>query len=113
MAKDIFTGLKEEGQFFVVYQVQKSMNNDDVIGYEALLRSNHPELGIVPPSTFIPIAEECGAIIRLGEWVLETACREAAAWNAKHKIAVNLSPIQLSSKTLVDKVEEILQETGL
>lgn len=112
MARDIFTGLKEK-QFFVVYQVQKSIADSEVIGYEALLRWHHPELGLLLPSTFIPIAEECGAIIQLGDWVLETACREATTWNLQHKVAVNLSPIQLASSTIVERVDTILRETGL
>ncbi|WP_164159340.1 EAL domain-containing protein, partial [Stenotrophomonas maltophilia] len=77
------------------YQVQKSVATSEIIGYEVLLRWQHPERGMVPPGEFIPIAEECGAIVPLGEWVLRTACAEAARWQHPYKIAVNLSPVQI------------------
>jgi diguanylate cyclase (GGDEF)-like protein/PAS domain S-box-containing protein len=112
LALDIWTGLKE-GQFFLHYQVQREANTLDVVGYEALLRWRHPVLGMVPPNTFIPIAEECGAISALGGWALEQACRDAARWPLNEKIAVNLSPLQLANVQLVDKVRDVLLETGL
>jgi diguanylate cyclase (GGDEF)-like protein/PAS domain S-box-containing protein len=112
LALDIWTGLKE-GQFFLNYQVQRDAGTHDAVGYEALLRWRHPVLGIVPPNTFIPIAEECGAISALGAWVLQQACRDAVTWPLNEKVAVNLSPLQLSNVQLVDKVREILLETGL
>jgi len=111
LARDMFIGLREN-QFSVVYQVQKSLISDEVLGYEALLRWNHPALGNIAPAIFIPIAEECGAINQLGDWVLETACREAALWNKPYKLAVNLSPIQLASNSLADRVGRILKTTG-
>jgi diguanylate cyclase (GGDEF)-like protein/PAS domain S-box-containing protein len=112
LAIDIAQGLKEE-QFFLNYQVQRAAGSHDITGYEVLLRWNHPTRGLVPPGVFIPIAEECGAISALGEWVLERACRDAAAWNEPYKIAVNLSPLQLTNVTIVDKVCAILLNTGL
>jgi diguanylate cyclase (GGDEF)-like protein/PAS domain S-box-containing protein len=112
LALDIWTGLKE-GQFFLNYQVQRAAHTHQVTGYEVLLRWKHPVLGIVPPGTFIPIAEECGAIAALGGWVLEQACRDAASWPFQERIAVNLSPLQLGNAQLVEKVRSVLLETGL
>lgn len=112
LAMDIWTGLKEE-QFFLAYQVQRAAGTHDVTGYEVLLRWQHPIHGLVPPSIFIPVAEECGAISALGEWVLERACRDAAGWPTPRKIAVNLSPLQLTNVQLAEKVREILVRNGL
>ncbi|WP_313615147.1 EAL domain-containing protein [Agrobacterium sp.] len=112
MARDIWNGL-EQNQFFLTYQVQRSVKTDEVTGYEVLLRWLHPERGLVSPVDFIPIAEECGAISAIGEWVLMQACREAAEWEIPHKIAVNLSPLQLNNIILVNKVRDTLLETGL
>src|SRR6202163_1855823 len=66
----------------------------EVMGFEALLRWHNPQRGMVSPATFIPVAEESGLIIQIGEWVLREACREAAGWKRQLQIAVNLSPIQ-------------------
>ena len=94
------------------YQPQATIDGD-VIGFEALLRWNHPTRGRVPPNHFIPLAEESGLIIEIGEWVLRTACREAASWPKPLQIAVNLSPIQFRRGDLVQLVHSILLETGL
>lgn len=112
LAKDIWTGLKEE-QFFLNFQVQRAADDHRPTGYEVLLRWRHPTRGMIPPAIFIPIAEECGAISALGEWVLEKACSAAAAWQVQEKIAVNLSPLQLTNVNLVARVKEILIKTGL
>ncbi|WP_051330271.1 bifunctional diguanylate cyclase/phosphodiesterase [Niveispirillum irakense] len=112
LAKDIWTGIREN-QFFLHYQVQQAAITGTITGYEVLLRWNHPEQGMIPPNIFIPLAEECGAISALGEWVLERACNDAANWPVKEKIAVNLSPLQLSNSRLPDRVQEILTESGL
>jgi diguanylate cyclase (GGDEF)-like protein/PAS domain S-box-containing protein len=112
IARDIWKAL-DEGQFFLTYQVQQALKTDEVTGYEVLLRWLHPLRGLVPPSVFIPIAEECGAIGTIGDWVLEQACTEAAQWPIAHKIAVNLSPLQLANIVLVDKVRATLMKTGL
>jgi len=82
-------------------------------GYEALVRWQHPERGQIPPSDFIPVAEECGAILKLGEWVLRQACSDAAGWAEPWKVAVNLSAVQLSHLDLVGLIEDILIETRL
>ncbi len=95
------------------YQVQKAVDTGQTLGYEVLLRWHHPVRGTIPPSDFIPIAEECGAILPIGEWVLREACREAVSWDSSHKIAVNLSPVQLGNADVADLVHRVLQETGL
>jgi diguanylate cyclase len=100
-------------QFELHFQVQLSVSDASICGYEALLRWNHPERGLVPPVEFIPIAEETGAIIEIGKWVLRDACRRAAAWKTPHKVAVNLSALQLRQSELPQLVHQILLETGL
>ncbi|MGB9298266.1 MAG: EAL domain-containing protein, partial [Pseudolabrys sp.] len=84
-----------------------------VNGFEALLRWNHPTRGMVSPADFIPIAEETGLIVPLGEWVLKAACNEAVNWPEHIKVAVNLSPAQLNSRNLVSMVTSVLNETGM
>jgi diguanylate cyclase (GGDEF)-like protein len=103
----------ELNQFELHFQVQVSIPTAAACGYEALLRWRHPERGMVPPMEFIPLAEENGAIVDIGEWVLREACRRAVCWQAPHKIAVNLSPVQLAQKELPRLVHAILVETGL
>jgi diguanylate cyclase (GGDEF)-like protein/PAS domain S-box-containing protein len=94
------------------YQPQAHINGD-ITGFEALLRWHHPRHGLVPPSTFVPLAEESGLIPVLGEWVLRTACREAASWPRPLRIAINLSPVQFRHGDLPKLAHEILLETGL
>ncbi|RVU19428.1 putative bifunctional diguanylate cyclase/phosphodiesterase [Methylobacterium oryzihabitans] len=84
-----------------------------IAGFEALTRWNHPVRGPIPPSLFIPIAEECGLIHALGQWSLEEACRHAATWPGSPRIAVNLSPVQFAGQDLVAMVRQILTRTGL
>jgi len=100
-------------QFELHFQVQVAVTDASSCGYEVLLRWNHPTRGAVPPLEFIPIAEESGAIIEIGEWVLREACRRAASWKQPHKIAVNLSAIQLRQTELPQVIHQILIETGL
>jgi diguanylate cyclase len=100
-------------QFELHFQVQLSVSDASICGYEALLRWNHPQRGLVSPVEFIPIAEETGAIIEIGKWVLRDACRRAAAWKTPHKVAVNLSALQLRQSDLPQLVHQILLETGL
>jgi diguanylate cyclase (GGDEF)-like protein/PAS domain S-box-containing protein len=85
----------------------------EVIGFEALVRWQHPQRGMVSPATFIPAAEESGLIMQIGEWVLREACREAASWAQPLQIAVNLSPIQFRHGDLAGLVHSLLLETGL
>jgi diguanylate cyclase len=100
-------------QFDLHFQVQISVTHATICGYEVLLRWYHPERGLIPPLDFIPIAEESGAILDIGEWVLREACRRAAGWQIPHRIAVNLSPVQFGQPELPRLVHEILMETGL
>ena len=101
----------EHDQLEVFYQVQTSVSEREITGYEALLRWQHPERGYIPPSEFIPLAEESGLILQLGEWVLRTACAEFAALDLR--VAVNLSPIQFLHPNLPGLVADILAETGM
>ncbi len=94
------------------YQPQATIGGD-IIGLEALLRWDHHSRGLVPPGTFIPIAEESGLILQIGEWVLRMACREAASWPKPLQIAINLSPVQFRHGDLPALIHEILLETGL
>jgi predicted signal transduction protein with EAL and GGDEF domain len=99
--------------FELYYQPQINTATEEITGCEALLRWNHPENGLVAPANFIPLAEEIGLIVPIGEWVLREACREAMTWPASFRIAVNLSPAQLRSHTLVQSVLDALHESGL
>jgi diguanylate cyclase (GGDEF)-like protein/PAS domain S-box-containing protein len=94
------------------YQPQAQIDGG-ITGFEALVRWHHPRHGMVPPSTFIPLAEESGFIMALGEWILRTACREAASWPRPQRISINLSPVQFKHGDLPALVHEILLETGL
>jgi EAL domain-containing protein (putative c-di-GMP-specific phosphodiesterase class I) len=106
-------------QFEVHYQPQVALADGRLTGFEALLRWNHPERGLVTPDQFIPLAEETGLIDLLGEWVLRTACREAAAWPVSDtgiplRVAVNISPLQLRERrALLDMIENAIGESGL
>ena len=100
-------------EFHLLYQPQRSLRTEQISGYEALLRWQHPRLGSISPTEFIPVAEQTGEIIRIGEWVLRAACCEAASWTSQDKIAVNLSPVQLLQPDLPEMVTSILAETGL
>ncbi|MGO3929838.1 putative bifunctional diguanylate cyclase/phosphodiesterase [Rhodopseudomonas pseudopalustris] len=100
-------------EFDLYYQPQVDARSGRVIGAEALLRWRHPRRGFVPPSEFIPIAEETGLIEKLGEWVLTEATTEAIRWPAPIKLAINLSPIQLTRGKLVDTVTQALRFSGL
>lgn len=103
----------ERGELYLLYQQQRRIQTGSVSGYEALLRWRHPSLGLIGPDEFIPIAEETGEIIRVGEWVLRTAASEAVAWPDELMLAVNLSPVQLRKPDLPEMVAEILVQTGL
>jgi diguanylate cyclase (GGDEF)-like protein/PAS domain S-box-containing protein len=94
------------------YQPQAHIGGE-ITGFEALARWHHPRMGLIPPGTFIPLAEETGIIVALGEWVLRSACREAASWPKPLRVAVNLSPVQFQRGDLAKLVHEILLETGL
>jgi EAL domain-containing protein (putative c-di-GMP-specific phosphodiesterase class I) len=102
-----------EGQLELFYQPLVDLKADQVSGFEALLRWNHPVRGMVPPMEFIPLAEEIGLILPIGDWVLRQACAEAAAWPDHIKVAVNLSPNQFRSRSLVQTVVGALASSGL
>jgi diguanylate cyclase (GGDEF)-like protein/PAS domain S-box-containing protein len=106
----------ENGQLSLVYQPQLSLRGGQIAGLEALLRWHDPEEGMIPPARFIPVAEETGLIIPLGEWVLKTACTQAQAWQeagyAPIRMAVNVSGLQFKRLDFVDMVESTLRETG-
>ena len=92
------------GEFELHYQPQINLESDEVTGFEALLRWRHPLRGNVSPAEFIPVAEEIGLIIPLGEWVINQACTDATHWPSHTKVAVNLSPAQFRSENLVNSV---------
>ena len=100
-------------QFQLHYQVQASVETGKATGYEVLLRWKDETGRNIPPSDFIPVAEETGLILPIGEWVLRQACKQAAAWAEPHRIAVNLSPVQLGHVDLPRLVHQVLLETGL
>ena len=97
----------------VYYQPQACTATREICGYEALLRWTHPIRGAVSPVEFIPVAEKIGFIHALGDWVLKTACLEAARWNKPLKIAVNLSPVQFRSLNFIQSVTDALEQSGL
>ncbi|MGB8954001.1 MAG: EAL domain-containing protein [Tumebacillaceae bacterium] len=107
----------ERGEFELYYQPQVNVRSRNLIGLEALVRWNHPTRGLVLPSEFIPLAEETGLIVPLGEWVLQTACQQVKHWQSNGfpnmRAAVNLSARQFQRDDLVGTVERVLKETGL
>jgi diguanylate cyclase (GGDEF)-like protein len=102
----------ERGEFCLHFQPQAAIGGE-IVGFEALLRWTHPRRGVVPPATFIPIAEECGQILPIGEWVLREVCREAASWPRPLTVSVNISPVQLRHGDLAGAVHSALLESGL
>ena len=112
LAKDLRVAV-EGGHLDVHYQIQTSVTTGETTGYEALLRWTHPTRGSISPAEFIPLAEEHGLILALGEWVLRRACTDAAQWDHQSKVAVNVSPIQLSHPELPRRFHQILIDTGL
>lgn len=109
----------ERGEFLVAYQPIVALDDFRVCGFEALVRWQHPERGLMSPLDFIPIAEECGQILQIGKWVLEEACRQLKHWQEQFPtekslyVTVNLSARQFAQPNLIDQVKDILAETGL
>jgi diguanylate cyclase len=101
------------GELKLVYQPQKCIRTGRIVGFEALLRWRHPTRGDISPAEFIPLAEDTGIILQVGEWVLRTACREAATWKEPLTVAVNVSAVQIHNANFAHAVHEILFETGL
>jgi EAL domain-containing protein (putative c-di-GMP-specific phosphodiesterase class I) len=111
MQQDLHSAI-DRNELKLYYQPQAQVGGK-VVAFEALLRWHHPQKGFVPPTEFIPLAEESGVILQIGEWVLRTACREAASWSKAFRIGVNLSPVQFRHGDLPALVHSILLETGL
>lgn len=107
----------EHEQFHIDYQPKMDLSTGQIIGMEALVRWNHPELGKIAPNKFIPVAEETGLIIPLGEWVLRRGCEQAKQWQLQGypplKLSVNLSTRQFYQPNLLKNIQEILKDTGL
>src|SRR5665811_763366 len=95
------------------YQPLINLKDNKISTFEALLRWHHPERGLVSPVEFIPVAEDMGLIISLGEWVLRTACAEAATWPDNIRIAVNVSAVQLTNKNLANAVVGAIASAGI
>ncbi len=100
-------------EFSIDYQPLVDLATNQISGFEALLRWNHPSRGLIPPSVFVPMAEETDLVLDIGAWVLDGACREAATWPDGLWVAVNLSPLQFRSGDLVQTVARCLAESGL
>jgi predicted signal transduction protein with EAL and GGDEF domain len=103
----------ERGEISLMFQPQAALDDGTIIGVEALMRWEHPELGAVPPDRFIPVAEETGKIVELGRWILEAACREVVDWPGHLKLSVNVSPIQFELVDVVEEIKEALARSGL
>jgi diguanylate cyclase (GGDEF)-like protein len=107
----------EQDQFRLVYQPQVALDSGQVVGVEALIRWRHPELGVISPDDFVPLAEENGLIEPLGLWVLRTACMQHRAWREAHisglRLAVNMSARQFQRSGLEARIHEVLGETGM
>jgi diguanylate cyclase (GGDEF)-like protein/PAS domain S-box-containing protein len=107
----------ERQEFLLYYQPKVNLDTGEITGVEALLRWQHPDRGLVPPSKFVPIAEDCGLILQIGRWVQREACRQARAWQNAGlppvPVAVNVSAIELRNKDFADCARTVLKETGL
>jgi diguanylate cyclase (GGDEF)-like protein/PAS domain S-box-containing protein len=108
---------EKNGELRVYYQPQVETQTEDIAGMEALIRWEHPELGMISPGFFIPLAEENGLIVPIGEWVMRTACADARRWHTRFglnlRVGVNLSAMQLRQPNLVDVVASVLRDTGI
>ncbi|NBD20368.1 EAL domain-containing protein [Aquabacterium fontiphilum] len=100
-------------QFTLFFQPQLRLDSGEVIGFEALVRWQHSERGLIGPGEFIPVAEETGQIVHLGTWVLREACRQASRWPGELRVAVNLSAVQFRSSSLIELVDDALARSGL
>ncbi|MEZ5764551.1 MAG: EAL domain-containing protein [Xanthobacteraceae bacterium] len=112
LEKDLYLGV-ESGQFELHYQPLYSLPGRELTGFEALLRWHHPERGMVPPSEFIPAAEQSGAITDIGAWVIDEACRQAALWPDNLYVSINVSPVQLRSVDTLRQIADALAKHKL
>jgi diguanylate cyclase (GGDEF)-like protein/PAS domain S-box-containing protein len=107
----------ERGEFLLHYQPKVNLDTGEITGVEALIRWQHPDRGLLPPSQFVSIAEDCGLILQIGYWVLHEACRQARAWQdaglSFNRISVNVSAVEFHDNDFVEGVRTILSETGL
>jgi EAL domain-containing protein (putative c-di-GMP-specific phosphodiesterase class I) len=116
--RNAIAGAHERGEMNVVYQPLVQLTTGQLTGVEALLRWQHPELGLIPPDQFIPAAEASGAIISIGEWVLRQACKDLSTWSRQRHgreltVAVNVAPIQMRAANFVDIVKSALDDCCL
>jgi EAL domain-containing protein (putative c-di-GMP-specific phosphodiesterase class I) len=112
----IEAGLRQalgRNEFRLMYQPLMGLKENRITCLEALLRWEHAERGTIPPTEFVPVAEETGLIVPIGEWVLREACKTAAGWPDKPRVAVNLSPVQFKNRKLYETVISALKDTGL
>ncbi|HEV7417005.1 MAG TPA: bifunctional diguanylate cyclase/phosphodiesterase [Tianweitania sediminis] len=112
LEEDIRTGIRE-GQFYLAYQPLVDLGTNELFGYEALIRWNHPTRGLVSPADFIPLAEENGSILEIGQWVVGEACHRAASWPNTLHVAVNVSAVQFKSAVFFSHVTQALAASGL
>ncbi|MCZ8183964.1 MAG: EAL domain-containing protein [Beijerinckiaceae bacterium] len=103
----------DNNQLKLVYQPIVELSTGEVAGFEALLRWHHPERGVVPPDRFIPVAEDSGLIVTIGDWVLRQACLDALSWPTPLSVSVNVSPLQISKSEMATTIAGILEATGL
>jgi diguanylate cyclase (GGDEF)-like protein len=116
LENNLYKALEKE-EFILYYQPQLDLKTGKIFGVEALIRWQHSELGLISPNLFIPIAEETGLILPIGEWIFRTACTQNKAWHnlglTNLRISVNLSPLQFQQRHLVTTITQIIEETGI
>ncbi len=112
LEEELRTAIRTQ-QFYLVYQPLMELATDKLVGYEALIRWEHPTRGLISPLDFIPLAEESGSIIEIGQWVLAEACRQATSWPADVHVAVNVSAVQFKSAAFLSHVTQALASSGL
>ena len=111
MERDLRKALLND-EFVMHYQPLVNLQSGQISGFEALIRWNHPERGMISPADFIPFAEETALIVPIGEWALRQACKDAAGWPSAVSVAVNLSPVQFKELDLCQTVNDALAQLG-